>query len=39
MEEKNADFFKKILKKNFCQIQESSKDSSWYGFSIILSEI
>lgn len=35
---RNANFFKNIFrKKSFCQIQESSKDSSWYGFSIILS--
>ncbi|MEC8265787.1 MAG: DegT/DnrJ/EryC1/StrS family aminotransferase [Pseudomonadota bacterium] len=35
---KNADFFKSLFKeKNFCQIQESYKESSWYGFSLVLS--
>ena len=35
---KNAVFFKSLFEsKSFCQIQESYKDSSWYGFSLILS--
>ena len=39
MEEEKMLFFFKSLFENtsFCQIQESYKDSSWYGFSLILS--
>ena len=34
----NARFFKSIFSnKSFCQIQDSNKESSWYGFSVILS--
>ena len=35
---KNANFFKNMFSKSsFCQIQDSYRESSWYGFSIILS--
>ena len=35
---KNAIFFKNMFSKSsFCQIQDSYRESSWYGFSIILS--
>ena len=38
MVEKERRFFKSLFKeKNFCQIQESYKESSWYGFSLVLS--
>ena len=36
-EEKMLFFLKVFLNTSFCQIQESYKDSSWYGFSLILS--
>ena len=36
---KNASLFKSLFsKKSFCKTQQSHKDSSWYGFSLIMSE-